>query len=83
MRFMDVHTEMKGITKDQLRKEHEKDIKAQASEKGVKFIKAWADPKTGRVFCLSEGPNREAVQRVHSKAGHPANEIYEVSVEVE
>jgi hypothetical protein len=80
-RFMDIHTNMSGVTAETLRAEHEKDLAAQRSEKGVSFIKAWADPKAGKVFCLSEGPNREAVQRVHQRAGHPAQEIYEVSLE--
>lgn len=81
--FMDVHNGMDGITAEQLREEHEKDLKAQSSEKGVKFIEAWADPKAGKVFCLAEGPSRAAVERVHRKAGHPADEVYEVSVHVE
>ena len=34
------------------------------------------------VFCLSTGPSKEAVQRAHEKAGHPADEIYELPVEV-
>jgi hypothetical protein len=79
---MDVHTGMTGITADALRAEHDKDMKAQGAE-NVRFLKAWADPKAGKVFCLSEGPNKEAVQRVHQKAGHPVTEIYEVSLEQE
>jgi len=39
-----------------------------------------ADPTTGKVFCLAEGPSKEAVPRVHEKAGHPTDEIYEVSL---
>ena len=80
--FMDVHTGMKGITEDQLRQEHEKDLRVEKSE-GVRFVKTWADPISGTVFCLSEGPNRDAVNRVHTKAGHPTTEIYEVPVIVE
>ena len=34
----------------------------------MKFLKAWADPSTGKVFCLSEGPSKEAVLRVHQRA---------------
>jgi Protein of unknown function (DUF4242) len=49
----------------------------------VHFEHAWLDPESGRVFCLSSGPWKEAVQRVHDKAGHPAAEIYELPVEVE
>lgn len=81
-RFMDVHTEMKGITQAQLQQAHNEDLKYEKEEKGVHFIQAWADPSTGRVFCLSEGPNREAVSRVHKKAGHAVEEIYEVPIEV-
>jgi hypothetical protein len=33
------------------------------------------------VFCLSEGPDADAVQRVHQRAGHPADNIYEVPVQ--
>jgi len=80
--FMDVHTGMNGITEDQLRTEHQKDQLVEKSE-GVRFLKTWADPVSGKVFCLSEGPNRAAVNRVHTKAGHPTTEIYEVPVIVE
>lgn len=78
--FMDVHTDMKGITKEQLEQAHQQDLKFEKDEKGVHFVQAWADPSTGKVFCLSEGPDREAVKRVHTKAGHPSDEIYEVSL---
>jgi hypothetical protein len=81
--FMDVHNGMKGITTEQLKAEHAKDLKEEKNEKGVHFIKAWADPTTGKVFCLCESPNKEAVQRVHQKAGHPTNEVYELSVTAE
>jgi hypothetical protein len=81
MRFMDVHTEMKGVTQDQLMEAHRKDL-ANEGREGVHFIKAWADPKSGRVFCLSEGPSAEAVQRVHERSGHRSAEIYEVPIEV-
>ena len=81
-RFIDIHTGMKGVTKQQLQTEHQKDIENQKSE-GVRFIKSWADPQTGKVFCLSEGPSRDAVLRVHKKAGHATEEIYEVPIEIE
>ena len=41
----------------------------------VVFQRWWADPATGKVFCLSEAPNKEAVLRVHAKAGHPTEQI--------
>jgi hypothetical protein len=81
-RFMDVHSGMVGLTQEQLQEAHLKD-QAIEKEEGVRFIKAWADPKSGKAFCLSEGPSRDAVLRVHDRAGHPTTEIYEVPIDVE
>lgn len=80
--FMDVHHGMKGVTREQLMEAHRKDQELEGGE-GVRFVKAWADPESGSVFCLAEGPSKEAIQRVHSKAGHPADEIHEVKFTVE
>jgi hypothetical protein len=82
MRFMDIHSGMQGIDQDMLSAAHKLDTDIEASE-GVRFLHAWADPATGKVFCLSEGPSKEAVMRVHERAGHPTDEIYEVPVEIE
>jgi hypothetical protein len=81
MRFIDVHNDLKGITHEQLEAEHQKDLEVEQGT-GVHFQHAWADPQTGKVFCLSEGPSLEAVKDVHRRAGHPTEEIYEVPIEV-
>lgn len=78
--FMDVHTSMKGVTAAALQEAHDADLAIQDDEH-VTFKHAWADPTTGMVFCLSEGPSKEAVMRIHQRAGHPADEIYEVGVQ--
>ena len=78
--FMDVHHGMVDITHEGLMEAHQADLAIQGDE-GVDFKHAWADPKSGMVFCLSEAPNAEAVQRIHERAGHPADEIYEVPVQ--
>lgn len=80
--FMDVHDNMKGITSEQLHQAHEKDLQSEKGT-GVHFVKAWADPVSGKVFCLSTGPSREAVLEVHRKAGHPTGEIYDVPLTAE
>jgi hypothetical protein len=80
-KFMDVHSGFVGVTEDQLREAHECDLAIEGAE-GVHFERAWLDPASGKVFCLSSGPSREAVLRVHEKAGHPTEEIYELSVEI-
>jgi len=77
--FMDVHTTMVGVTTEALAAAHQSDLDIQGEE-GVTFHQAWADPKSGHVFCLSEGPSAEAVQRIHERAGHPADEIHEITV---
>ncbi|PYC77296.1 DUF4242 domain-containing protein [Streptomyces tateyamensis] len=75
--FMDVHRGMTGITADQLTAAHQADL-AIEKEENVHFKQAWADPDSGTVYCLSEGPSMEAVQRVHERAGHLADEIHPV-----
>lgn len=77
--FMDVHKSMVGVTHDQLMEAHQADLAIQADE-GVNFSHAWADPKTGHVFCLSEAPNAEAVRKIHQRTGHPADEVHEITV---
>jgi len=79
---MDVHNHAGNMSQSDLDEAHRLDQRFEAEE-GVRFIKAWADPSSGKVFCLSEGPNPEAVQRVHERAGHPADEIYAVSLTVD
>lgn len=77
--FMDVHTGMAGVTVEQLAEAHQADLDIQSDE-GVNFQQAWADPKSGHVFCLSDAPNADAVRRIHERAGHPADEIHEITV---
>lgn len=79
--FMDVHRGMNGITPGELDAAHRADLEIQAEE-GVDFKQAWASPDTGTVFCLSEAPSGDAVRRIHERAGHPTDEVYEVPVQV-
>jgi hypothetical protein len=79
--FMDVHKGFVGVTGDQLQEAHAADLAIEADE-GVHFEKAWLDPESGMVFCLSTGPSKEAVMRVHERAGHPTSEVYEVPITV-
>jgi Protein of unknown function (DUF4242) len=81
-KFMDVHRGFVGVTEHQLREAHERDLAVESAE-GVHVEHAWLDPESGTAFCLSSGPSKEAVRRVHEKAGHPTEEIYELSVDVE
>jgi hypothetical protein len=76
---MDVHKGFVGVTGEQLQAAHAADLAIEADE-GVHFEKAWLDPESGMAFCLSTGPSKEAVMRIHERAGHPATEVYEVPI---
>ena len=80
-RFMDVHSGFVGVTEEQLLEAHRRDQEIEGAE-GVHFDTAWLDPESGKVFCLSTGPSKESVLRIHERAGHPTSEIYEVPIEV-
>jgi hypothetical protein len=79
--FMDVHSGFHGVTAEQLNEAHGRDLAIEAEE-GVHFERAWLDPEAGKVFCLATGPSKEAVMRVHERAGHPTAEVYELTVDV-
>ena len=79
--FMDVHRSMKGVTEQALKEAHQADLAIQDDEK-VNFKQAWADPESGMVFCLSEAPNAEAVRKIHERSGHPADDVYPITLEV-
>ena len=79
--FMDVHRGMKGVTPGQLQEAHKADLAIQGEE-GVDFKQAWGDPTSGMVFCLSEAPSADAVKKIHERTGHPADDVYELTVKV-
>lgn len=81
MKFMDVHSGFFGVTAQQLAEAHQRDLDIEGDE-GVHYERAWLDPTSGKVFCLATGPSADAVRRVHERAGHPADEIYEITAEV-
>jgi len=71
-----------GHDQDQPLTEHRRDTDIER-DFGVRFEKAWADPETGDVFCMSEAPSKEPVQPVHTKVGHRADAIYGLAISVE
>jgi hypothetical protein len=78
--YMDIHEGFVGVTQEQFNEAHRRDLEVQAEE-GVSYDKAWLDPTSGKAFCLVTGPSKEAVMRVHERAGHPTAEVYEIQVE--
>ena len=78
---MDVHDGFFGVSAEQLAAAHQLDLEIQ-DEEGVAYERAWLDPAAGKVFCLATGPSRDAVVRIHERAGHPTPQVYEITVEV-
>jgi len=64
--FMDVH---KGseFTLEEVKKAHLADLEVQAKY-GVRYVQYWVNDTAGMVFCLMEGPNKEACESVHQEA---------------
>jgi hypothetical protein len=57
---------------------HKLDLAVQ-DKYGVRFVKYWYDAATGRVFCLSDAPSKEAALAVHREAhGQMPDDIFEV-----
>ncbi len=80
-RFMDVHDGFVGTTREQFIAARDAEVSIEERE-GVHFERAWLDPESGKAFCLSTAPSKEAVLRFHERTGHPTTEIYEIRVEV-
>jgi len=75
--YMDVHRNVEGDA-EAVAEAHRKDVETQESY-GVDYKSYWVDEDAGAVFCLFEGPNKEAGERVHKEAhGLVADEIFEV-----
>lgn len=77
--YMDVHNNVKGLTAKDVAAAHEKDLQSQ-DKHGVKFLKYWFSEDQGKIYCLSQAPNKEASVAVHKEAhGALPDEILEVT----
>lgn len=77
--FMDVHTLDGSVAEADVAAAHKKDLETQG-QYGVDYRRYWVDEENGKIFCLAEGPDAEAISRVHKEAhGLVAGEIYRVS----
>jgi class 3 adenylate cyclase len=75
--FMDRH-EAPGATAAELAAAHAADVGVQHAH-GVRYLTYWFDDEAGSVFCLAEGPDKEAVEAVHREShGLLATSIIEV-----
>jgi class 3 adenylate cyclase len=75
--FLDRH-KAPGATGADIAAAHELDLAVQ-DKYHVRYVTYWFDDKEGTIFCLAEGPDREALETVHREAhGLIADNIIEV-----
>jgi class 3 adenylate cyclase len=76
--FLDRHRIL-GATASDVAAAHTLDLAVQ-DQYGVRYVTYWFDENESTVFCLAEGPDREAVETVHREAhGLMAENVVEVS----
>lgn len=76
--YMDVHKNLEGLSAEAVIGVHMKDLETQAKH-GVEYKSYWYNAEQGTVYCLFEGPSKEAGEAVHREAhGIVADEITEV-----
>lgn len=78
--YMDIHTVTSGaFTVEDVVKAHMQDLAIQ-ERFGVNQIKYWVNVEAKTLFCLMEGPNKDACNRVHKEShGNTACNIIEVT----
>jgi class 3 adenylate cyclase len=64
--FLDRH-DAPGVSPEALAEAHSLDVGVQ-DKYDVRYLTYWFDPANGSVFCLAEGPSRQAVEAVHQEA---------------
>jgi class 3 adenylate cyclase len=64
--FLDRH-DLPGVSAEELAEAHRQDVAVQGLH-DVRYHTYWFDPGSGSVFCLAEGPSKEAVEAVHRDA---------------
>lgn len=77
--YLDRH-DVPGVSPEDLAAAHVQDLEIQ-DRHDVKYVSYWFDPTAGSVFCLAEGPSKEAVNAVHRDShGLEASAILEVDM---
>ena len=80
--YMDVHRNVPKITPEELIGAHMQDLATQ-DKHHVCYHKYWYNEEAGKIYCLVEGPDKEACDAVHREAhGLVADELIEVDPRV-
>jgi hypothetical protein len=76
-RFMDFHDDLKLPT-EAINRITEDTKEGKADQFGVRQIELYHNPD-GKVYCLLEAPDADAVRRHHEAIGVPCGDVHEVS----
>lgn len=65
--YMDLHKGVPKLSRDEMKQIHQADLDVQ-EKYGVKYHKFWVNEDAGTIFCLVEGPNKDACIHTHEDA---------------
>jgi Protein of unknown function (DUF4242) len=75
--FMDFHEELK-LPSEAIQQITQDTKDAKADEFGVRQVELFHNPE-GKVYCLLEAPDADAVRRHHAALGVSCGDVHEVS----
>jgi len=75
--FMDFHEDLK-LSAEAIERIADDARNARADEFGVRQIELYHNPD-GRVYCLLDGPDEEAIRKHHAALGVPCGDVHHVS----
>ena len=75
--FMDFHDDLK-LPDDAIAQITDDARNGRADEFGVRQVELYHNAE-GKVYCLLEGPDEEAIRRHHAAIGVPCGEVHQVS----
>jgi hypothetical protein len=75
--FMDFHDELK-LPNEAIQQITQDTKDAKVDEFGVRQVELFHNPE-GKVYCLLEAPDADAVRRHHAALGVPCGDVHEVS----
>ena len=76
-RFMDFHQDLK-LPAEAIAQIAEDTRNAEADRFGVRQIELYHNPE-GKVYCLLEAPDEEAVRQHHAALGVPCDDVHQVT----
>jgi hypothetical protein len=75
-RFMDYHDDLK-LPAEAIAQIAEDTRSAQAYQLGVRQIELYHNAR-GKVYCLPDGPDEQAIREHHAALGMPCGDVHEV-----